>query len=72
MYRVTFGLSDSFGGNTAYEYDGVDRLTRVITPQADLFETNYDLAGRTLGRVMIMGVLIHLLSSMTALTAPSI
>jgi len=29
----------------------MDRLTRVTAPQGELFETNYDLAGRTLGRV---------------------
>jgi len=44
-------LLDSFNGNTAYAYDPVDRLTRVTTPQGDNFDTNYDLAGRTLGRV---------------------
>ena len=44
-------LADSFNGNTAYAYDAVDRLTQVTTPQADIFTTNYDLAGRTLGRV---------------------
>jgi YD repeat-containing protein len=38
-------LADSFGGNTAYGYDPVDRLTRVTTPQGDNFNTNYDLAG---------------------------
>ena len=31
--------------------DPVDRLTRVTTPQGDNFDTSYDLAGRTLGRV---------------------
>ena len=29
----------------------MNRLTQVTTPQADIFTTNYDLAGRTLGRV---------------------
>ena len=44
-------LSDSFAGTTAYLYDPVDRLTLLTTPQGDAFETSYDLAGRTLGRV---------------------
>ena len=44
-------LADSFSGNTTYAYDAVDRLTQVTTPQADVYTTNYDLAGRTLGRV---------------------
>ena len=39
------------GGATSYGYDPVDRLTRVTTPQGDDFNTNYDLAGRTLGRL---------------------
>jgi len=45
------GLSDSYGGNTSYTYDAMDRLKEVVTPQNDLFEIRYDLAGRTLGRV---------------------
>ena len=44
-------LADSFGGNTAYGYDPVDRLTQVTTPQGEVFTTNYDLAGRMLGRL---------------------
>ena len=44
-------LSDSFAGTTSYFYDPVNRLTVLTTPQGDAFETSYDLAGRTLGRV---------------------
>ena len=44
-------MSDNYGGITRYGYDPVDRLTHVTTPRGTDFVTNYDVAGRVLGRI---------------------
>jgi len=41
-------MTDSFGGNTVYAYDPVNRLTQVTTPQGEVYTNTYDLAGRRL------------------------